>query len=279
MLSSNPPTKLARPAAPNPQVQNFAESELPAQVTRLTTKLETLQVQVRQAQQLSVLGTAAATLAHEVNNLLTPLLAYADTALTSDDPNLSRKALTVAAKNARILVAMSERLLEIGAAKPPRREVVNVRQVIDAALASLCRDLAKDGIKVLIDCPPERTAYCDALQLQQILFNLFLNAREAMGHDHGGVLKISATSESPTDASPCLVLEIRNTGPAIPPELLPHLFEPFQSSKSSTRSGKARCGGLGLALCRDLVHENGGTIEVVSNSSGTTFRLTLPTNP
>ena len=72
------------------------------------------------------------------------------------------------------------------------------------------------------------------------------------------------------------MIEVTNGGPAIAPELLPHIFDAFQSSKSITQ-GEAKCSGLGLALCRDLVEENGGSISVTSDAErGTRFTLRLP---
>jgi len=239
---------------------------------QLSAQFDLLKAQVRQAQQLANLGTAAATLAHEVNNLLTPIRAYAEYALNSDDHELMRKALTVTNKNAHIMIAMSSRILEISAAKPQKTEPVPVRAVVEDALASLCRDLSKDGIDIAISVDASLTVQADPLQLQQVLFNLFLNAREAMSATHSGRLTISATRREDHVA-----LEVRNTGDSIPVDLLPHLFESFQTSKPVEREGRRRCGGLGLALCRDLIEENGGTIHVTSDAErGTAFTITLP---
>ena len=119
------------------------------------------------------------------------------------------------------------------------------------------------------------TVQADSLQLQQVLFNLFLNAREAMSAGHSGRLTISASRREDS-----IIIEIRNTGNSIPADLLPHLFEPFQTSKPVEREGRRRCGGLGLALCRDLIEENQGAI-AVSSAPGetTTFTITLPAPP
>jgi signal transduction histidine kinase len=73
-----------------------------------------------------------------------------------------------------------------------------------------------------------------------------------------------------------VVIEVSNTGPAIPPDILPHVFDAFESSKSAV-NGEAKCSGLGLALCRDLIEENDGTISVSSDAeSGTKFIISLP---
>ncbi len=239
---------------------------------QLSAQFELLKAQVRQAQQLANLGTTAATLAHEVNNLLTPIRSYTEYALNSNDHELMRKALSVTSKNAHMVIAMSSRILEISAAKPQMSEPAGVRVVVEDALASLCRDLSKDGIDLRVNVDASLSVQADPLQLQQVFFNLFLNAREAMSGSHSGRLIISATRREDS-----VVIEIRNTGDPIPPDLLPHVFEPFQSSKPVERDGRRRCGGLGLALCRDLIEENQGTIRVTSApESGTLFTITLP---
>jgi len=241
----------------------------------LTAQFETLRAQVRQAQQLATLGTAVAMLAHEVNNLLTPIRAYVDSAVKTADVELMKKALTVTSRNVQILITMSARVLEISAAKPRKPEIVHVRSVLDDAAASLCRDLSKDGIDLAVEVEELLTAYVDPLQLQQVLFNLLLNAREAMAAQHGGRMNVSAARRDDR-----VIIELRNTGEPIPAELLLHIFEPFQTSKPSHREGRQRCGGLGLALCRDLVEENGGSIAVASEPGGPTiFRISLPAQP
>lgn len=253
---------------PTPLVPAPVESRL----GELQAQLDQLRSQVRQAQQLSALGAAAATIAHEFNNLLTPVLAYATAALGTDDTELHRKALTRCVKNVGLLVPMSQRILEIGAASTGTPEDVPVAQVVRDATESLCRDLAKDGINFVATIDESLTVRFVRLQLQQVLFNLFLNAREALCKVRGGRLTVSASCEND-----CVVLEVGNGGDPIPVALLPHVFESFQSSKTGSPAGEKRCSGLGLALCRDLVEENGGTISVTSDTeTGTTFRLVLP---
>lgn len=241
-------------------------------VQQLQAQFDVLKAQVRQAQQLAGLGVAAAMIAHEVNNLLTPLRAYAQTALEGNDPELQRKALSVTLRNSEMLMAMSDRVLHISAAKPADRQPVRIRNVVEDALATLCRDPAKDGIRFLMDIDPALTAWVDALQLQQVLFNLMLNARNAMAKTHQGKLTVAASRQGDE-----VTILVRDTGPGIPSDLLPRVFDPLQSSKPVERNGHHRCSGLGLALCRDLVEENGGSITVTSvEGTGTTFTISLP---
>ena len=258
---------------PNP-TRSVSEPALDAQqhFARLEAQLELLKTQVRQAQQLSSMGAAAAIIAHEVNNLLTPILAYTQAALSANDTDLMKRALDVTVRQVQILIAMSDRVLRISAAKATTAKVVSIRHAVEEAVASLCRDLARDGITLSIEMDEGLTAWFDPLQLQQILFNLFLNAREAMARSHSGRLTVTARRQDDR-----IVIQIRNTGAPIPAGLLPQVFDPFQSSKPIAGGSAVRCSGLGLTLCRDLVEENGGSISVASDlQAGTVFTIIVP---
>ena len=260
------------PVVPTTDVVPVAESEhsLAACLAGLQEQFDGLKSQVRQAQQLAVLSIAAPMFAHEVNNLITPMLNYAIAAQESGDAELVKKTLKVTEQNARILIAMSTRLLEVSSAAPLKRSDVAVRGVVQDALTALGRDMQKDGITVTLDVDETQTAWVDRLQLQQVLFNLFLNAREAMAPQHGGRLTVSTEQRDGW-----VTLEVRNTGEPIPAELLLTIFEPLQSSKQGEAGG--RCRGLGLALCRDLIEDNQGTIVVSSDAtSGTSVLIRLP---
>ncbi len=267
------PPSNRRPITPAPPAAKSGSVE--AHLLNLENQLAQLRAQVRQAQQLSSLGTAAAMIAHEVNNLLTPIVSYAQYALQDDDPTLKDKALQVTVKNAKMLVAMSERILEIGAAKNCEPAMVSAHDIVVEAAASQCREVEKDGITLRNQIDPTVKVFADPLQMQQVFFNLLLNARQAMKNNHSGSITISATQQTGS-----VVISLRDTGPGIDPKMLSQVFEPLQTSKpigNRGESGKARCAGLGLSLCRDLVQENGGSISVTSElNQGTTFTIQLP---
>ncbi len=254
------------------ETTDIATSALETHLANLEEQLNLLRAQVRQAQQLASLGTAAATIAHEVNNLLTPILSYAQAALDTGDLDLQKKALSVTVKNVRMLVAMADRVLQINAAKPIKPEITLLQEAATDAVDSLCRDLSKDGITLSIRIDEGLTAWVDPLHLRQVLFNLLLNARQALLSSHSGRITITGRREGKQT-----VLEVIDTGAGIAPELLPHIFDPLNSSKVPDADEKERCKGLGLALCRDLVDENGGTLNVTSKpGAGTTFTIALP---
>ena len=179
----------SRPARTPPNLAKRRDPEPDAAVARgleaLQARLDQLQREVRQAQQLAGLGRAAATIAHEVNNLLTPMLAYAQAALGGDDVALQRKALTLTVKNVEILTAMSTRLLAVGATSTGERKAVSVRGVVENAIASLCRDLSKDGIRLAMRIDEGLTAWVDPVQLHQVLFNGLLVGQQGPKHGRG----------------------------------------------------------------------------------------------
>lgn len=248
------------------------EPALEDRLTGVQDQLDRLKAQVRQAQQLAHLGTVAATIAHEVNNLLTPIRSYAQAALDSNDPSLREKALTVTLKNVDMLVAMTGRVLEVSAAKAWDRRSVSVRKTAEDAVASLCRDLSKDGIRFRLDVDESLNVFVDPLQLQQVFFNLFLNARNAMASSRDARLVVAGRQDGDR-----VIVDVSDSGPGIAPGIIEHIFDALETTKVADQNGKQRCAGLGLALCRDLIEENGGQITVASRpAEGTTFTLHLP---
>ena len=241
----------------------------------LEQQITQLKLQVRQAQQLSNLGTIAALIAHEFNNILCPMQSYASYALVDGDPELTRKALERTVSNSKVLKAMSERLLSLGSAKAPEFEVVSLRQVVDEAVASLCRDLSKDRVRFKCEVDDETRVWGDPLHLQQVFFNVLLNARAVLIKNGGGKLSIGTHTTGDRVA-----VEIRDNGPGIAPEIKDRIFDPLASTRGAGAKGGKRCGGLGLALCKDIIEECGGKIAADSTpGEGTTFILTLRTGP
>ena len=246
--------------------------EFDSHLVQLEGQLQTLKAQVRQAQQLAGLGTAAATIAHEVNNLLTPLLSYARLAIDTNDQLLARKALEVTLKNVHTLVQMSERVLGISAARVRSCAPVAIQDAAREAAEALCRDPSKDGIRFTVEAGTDAVVSADALQIRQVLFNLFLNARQAMKGSHSGRLAVVAHRDVFQ-----VHITVTDNGPGIAPDVLARMFEPLQTTKTNAFGGAARCSGLGLALCRDLIVENDGTLTVESTvGQGTTFHIRLP---
>ncbi len=248
--------------------------EIQRQFSLLEDRFSRLKTEVRQAMQLSALGSATAVWAHELNNLVTPLLSYAQYALGDGDPELMKKSLRITVANAKTIIAMSDRILGLSAQNSaPTPEEVNLGSAVEHAITCLGRNLDKDGITLKVDVPDDLEAWVDPHCLRQVLFNLILNARDAMAKVHGGRLSIRAAR----DGRDHVLIRMNDTGGGISPDQLDGVFEPFATTKRSTRNGHVRCGGVGLPLSRQILEECGGRIDVASEPGiGATFTIVLP---
>jgi signal transduction histidine kinase len=219
---------------------------------------------------LATLGTIASIVAHEYNNILTPILSYAQLALAKpDNHELMRKAVERALAGAQRAAHISSSLLGF-AREADGGDSANLRTVIDEAMGCLARDPRKDGIELTISVPDLMLAI-SPLKLQQVLLNLFLNAKQAMRR-RGGKLKVLARLEDQLAH-----IDVIDTGPGIPPEIADRLFQPFVTMRTNLESGEQQGTGLGLCICRDLVRHAGGDITVESTPGhGATFHITLP---
>jgi len=261
----------AEPTAPRTSVSADAYA-LQAQLDRLERHFAGLREQLRHAQRLASLGTMSAMLAHEFNNQFTPVMAYARQALDTGDVELMRKALEKTLDRIEILRQMSGRI--VGMARNgesgPSRQLL--RPLVEDALGCLCRDLAKDNITLNVQVDPELTVRANRTHLQQVLFNLILNARQAM-LGRPGRLTIEAEPAGPDRVA----VRVRDTGCGIKAEDLPRIFEPFFSTKCYADKPDKRGLGLGLTICKELVEEDGGELSVESRvGAGTTFTILLP---
>jgi signal transduction histidine kinase len=233
---------------------------------------EAMHRELRQMHRLTVLGTAAATIAHEFNNLMTPVVSYTKYALDTGDTELMKKALSITLRQAAIVTNMSDRILGLAANEPHSVRRTEVREVIEDAVACLCRDLGKDGITLNTRVDGDLAILVDSHQIRQVLFNLLINARQAIGRGAGRI-----TIEASARANDTVSITIRDTGCGIPAENLKSIFEPFVTTKNGQGNDGRSGVGLGLAVCRDIIEENRGTILVESEvGTGTSFHITLP---
>lgn len=248
------------------------ELQLQEQFDRLEQQFGKLKDQTRQAQRLASLGTAATMLAHEFNNLMSPVVGYAQYAIDSDDPELMVKALKITLKQTGIMTAMSDRILGLAVNEVGGVQRVNIADAIDDARECLIRDLSKDNIELVTRIDNSHTFLGDPGQMQQVFFNLLTNARQAISHRHG---RITISSERVDDEF--VAIRFADNGSGIPADTVGEIFDEFFSTKKN-RPNKSGI-GLGLSLCREIVEEHRGTIEVTSKEGdGTTFIITLPTD-
>jgi signal transduction histidine kinase len=238
---------------------------------------DALKAQVLQLQSLANIGTASYMIAHEINNLLTPLADYAALALENpDDKSLTDKALRKTVQNCQRAAKMMESMLAMANGRRQEKENVPLRALVEDVFACLCRDFGKDGITVQIQIPENLTVWAVPVQIHHVIMNLILNARHAM-LPRGGVLTIRAS-----EATDVTYIEVADTGSGIKPADLPHIFESFFTTKKTegrgTRDdGRATGCGLGLAFCKKIIDAHQGCISVESQpGQGSKFRITLP---
>lgn len=261
-------------------------------VATLQQRIDQLQMSLQQQQKLATLGMVTAVIAHEFNNILTPMISYTQYALSNkSDDALRTKALSKALAGSERLANISKSLL--GFARTDDSVSVCVKTAVAETLACLSRDLSKDAITLTIDIPENLSVAMNAGQFQQVLMNLVVNARAALLNPppgqkstskRGGLKRLSISARE-IDSQRAEV-RISDTGPGIPADVLPRIFDPFFSTKTAANAPSdaddalPKGGtGLGLTICQELLAASGGTISAENNPApapGATFILTLP---
>lgn len=259
---------MSKPTPPNlaydlPDVQQ--------QLENTAAQLASLDEQVRRLQHLAGLGTMSAMLAHEINNLLTPIVSYCQYAASRNDPDLLHAAVEKSLTGAMRISSLCTRALGLASERRTAAALTPIAPLAAEVIEGLGRDLEKDNITTRVDIPPDLQAFVDADAIRHVLLNLVLNARQAM-LDRRGTLTISAiTNEGRVNIC------VSDTGPGIKPEHLTRLFEPFFSTKSQERRTDRGGAGLGLTVCQRLLADCNGTIQVASQyGSGAAFTISLP---
>lgn len=232
-----------------------------------------LKSQITHLQVLANIGTVSYMIAHEINNLLTPLRNYAALALNNpDDKDLTQKVLEKTVQNCERASKIMESMLSLANGEKQEKKNIRLISLVEEIFSSLCRDFSKDGITVEIRIPQELTIRAVPVQMQQVLMNLILNARDAM-LPRGGVLTIKA-AEKPEEVH----IEVADTGCGIKPSDLKNIFSCFFTTKGGENSQSRFSGsGLGLAFCKMVLDAHDGLIEVESQpGEGSAFKITLP---
>ncbi|MBW9113008.1 sensor histidine kinase [Rhizobium cauense] len=230
-------------------------------------RLQIVQQELVQANRLAILGQVAAGVAHEINQPVATIRAYADNARVF----LERRQTSPVDENLEAIAGLTERIGAItdelkafarkGRAAP---EPVELRSVIDGAIVLLKSRFSGRLEALAIRQPPaELRVLGNRIRLEQILINLFQNALEALEARADAKVDVSVTETNDEVA-----IEVADNGPGISPAILKSLFTPFNTSKE-------RGLGLGLVISKDIVADYGGRMDVTSNESGTRFTVHL----
>lgn len=230
--------------------------------------------QLEKLQSLANLGLVSAMIAHEMNNILTPIGNYAKLALSHpDDAPLAKKALSKAAANCSRAGKILESMLAMAGAKRMDAEKHAVKDMVDEVFVLLARDFTKDRITVNIDIAEDVAVLCEKISFQQVLMNLILNAREAILEKNAGPGTIDIRVHADAGS---VRIKVQDNGCGIAPEHHDRIFEPFFTSKNSKLHASNAGGGLGLAFCKRVVESLDGCLYAKSaKGQGATFEIVL----
>ncbi len=244
------------------------------------TERKQLEQQYLRAQRLESIGTVAAGIAHDLNNVLAPILMSIGPLLNHEPDGERRDMLAMIEASAQRGADMIKQVLSFARGMESRRIPVDLGRLIGDIGRILTETFPKNiGVEIRRD-PTLWTLNADPTQIQQVLLNLCVNARDAM--PNGGSLVITArnrnlapgnlTGPDTEQSGPHVCIEIEDTGCGIPEEIVEKIFDPFFTTKDI---GKGT--GLGLATSLAIVQSHGGTLRVDSRPpTGTRFRLCLP---
>ncbi|HZJ17893.1 MAG TPA: PAS domain S-box protein [Chthoniobacteraceae bacterium] len=250
-------------------------------ISRDITDRKRLEEELLQSQKMDAVGRLAGGIAHDFNNILTAILGYSDLLLSrSDERQPGHKHLAEIRKAAEFAAALTKQLLAFSRRQPLFPRVFNLNDTIRGLLKMVQRVIGED-VKVMTDlAAPSGRLKADPSQIEQVLLNLCVNARDAM--PRGGTLTISTADvsfalddtavASEVPVGEYVRLTVTDTGAGIPPEIVKHIFEPFFTTKE-----KGQGTGLGLATCYGIIKQSGGYIAVGSaEGGGAQFTIHLP---
>lgn len=241
------------------------------------TQRRALEARLLEAQKLESIGRLAGGVAHDFNNMLTAILGNVDFAASASSLDEVRPLLEEIRLTAERSAALTAQLLAFA-----RRQLIEPKVFDPGALLTrleaLLRRLLGEQVTLSVTLGSSGCVRVDPSQLEQVVLNLITNARDSMPQGGRVRLQLGEATIAPADAArfpdlspgPYVVISVADDGDGIPAHALPHIFEPF----FSTRRGGT---GLGLATCYGIVKQSGGHIAVSSEpGSGSTFSVYLP---
>lgn len=238
-------------------------------------QISLVEEQVVRSQRMEAIGQLAGGVAHDFNNLLTVILSFARFVhddMAPGDPR--REDITEVLRAADSAARLTSQLLSFSKRRPVEPSVIDLYKSVVMADKMLQRTLGSAVEHVVL--PIDQTCHVrmDSSQLDQLVLNLAVNARDAM--PQGGTLTFSIRIENlrarhELEAGEYVVLQVEDTGIGMSPEIMSRIFEPFFTTKSSGGTG------LGLSTCYGIVKQAGGLLSVASTvGEGTTFTIYLP---
>jgi two-component system cell cycle sensor histidine kinase/response regulator CckA len=256
-------------------------SALATAVIEQMRTMETLrqsEAQLREAQKMEAIGSLAGGIAHDFNNLVTIILGYSELLLSAPfEEERWRRDLTQIREAGQRAAGLTRQLLAFSRRQVLRPTIVDVNEAI-LSMAGMLQQLVGEDIEVVTNLDSSsRNVEIDRSQLEQIIMNLAVNARDAM--EHGGRLEFQTknthvfeVSRLPISPGPYVVVTVSDTGCGMDPLVQSQVFEPFFTTKPQ---GKGT--GLGLSTVYGIIKQSGGAITIRSEvTKGTFFTIYLP---
>ena len=236
------------------------------------SETDQLRKQLLQAQRLSSVGELASSVAHEFNNILTTIINYARLGLRAEnDPAARTQAFEKILKGGQRAATIVNSMLGFARDHSTQRQPTDLIRLVEEVLLLTEKDLSKHRVHVETRFSDRPVVTVVPGQIEQILLNLVINARQAM--PNGGRLRIEVRSNR---RSHMAEVRIADSGSGIQPDQLRMIFEPFYTTKEPDEHGHGGT-GLGLSVCRQIIEQHNGRIRVESVvGKGSTFTVKLP---
>ena len=261
----------------NEEIVDWART-LEDRVEQKTTELQRAHDHVLHVERMASIGKMAAVVAHEVNNPLSGILTYAKllrkwvgTGQTEHEKREeAMQCLELIATESRRCGDLIHSLLSLSRTAPMNVQSTDLNAVIARCVHLVRHQLELAGIELQLNLASDLPRVpCDPAQMEQVFIALIMNAIDAM--PDGGTLWLEDQLAG-TDGKTEIEVRVRDDGTGIAPDVLPHIFEPFMTTKEHGRGT-----GLGLAIARGIMERHNGRIDVETEfGRGTTFTLTLP---
>ncbi len=238
---------------------------------REDTEADQLRRQLLQAQRLSSVGELASSVAHEFNNVIATVINFAKIGLRGQTPAAQAQAFEKILRGGQRAAAVVNSMLGFARNNAAGREHTDVVHLVEEVLLLTDKDLGKNRVQVDKKWHGRPWGVLVPGQIEQILVNLVINARQAM--PNGGRLRVEVSENAAGDT---IEIKIADTGSGIPADHLRQIFEPFFTTKTPDELGRGGS-GLGLSVCRQIIEQHHGRIRVESVvGKGSTFTVKLP---
>jgi signal transduction histidine kinase len=241
-------------------------------LSQTSSETDILRQQLMRAQRLSSVGTLASSVAHEFNNILTTIINYSKLGLKPTAGEATRiQALEKIHKASLRAATIVGSMLGFARNQSQAREMTDLAGLVEEVLVLCEKDLAKHQVQVEKRFSGRPKVPAVRGQIEQILLNLIINARQSM--PRGGRLTIDLRDNNVTDMAE---IHICDSGVGIPPDQLRLIFDPFFTTKDPDDQGHGG-NGLGLSVCRQIIEQHHGRIRVESVvGKGSRFTVKLP---